>query len=73
MFHGREPPVPTEHPGLLMATPRTADPAIIGRAIEEIATACQGGQTRLALALLGRLVPEFKHNADGTAESAARR
>jgi O-antigen biosynthesis protein WbqV len=73
MFHGREPPVPTEHPGLLMATPRTADPAIIGRAIDEIASACQGGQTRLALALLGRLVPEFNHNADGTAESAARR
>jgi len=58
--------VPTATPGLLMATPRTADPAIVGRAIDEIATACSGGQSRLALALLGRMVPEFAHNADGS-------
>ena len=30
LFHGKEPPVPTGYPGLLMATPRTADPAIVG-------------------------------------------
>ncbi len=66
LFHGKEPPVPTGYPGLLMATPRTADPAIVGRAIEEIAIACRNGQTRLALNLLGRLVPEFEHNADGS-------
>jgi FlaA1/EpsC-like NDP-sugar epimerase len=65
LFHGQEPPVPTGYPGLLMATPRTADPAIVGRALEEIATACRGGQARLALILLGRQVPEFAHNADG--------
>jgi len=65
LFHGHEPPVPTGYPGLLMATPRTADPAIVGRAVEEIATACRGGQARLALTLLGRMVPEFAHNADG--------
>jgi O-antigen biosynthesis protein WbqV len=70
MFHGQEPPVPTGHAGLLMAAPRTADPAIVGRAIEEIAAACRGGQPRLALTLLGRLVPEFDHNADGAAEPA---
>lgn len=67
LFHGQEPPVPTGHAGLLMAAPRTADPAIVGRAIDEIAAACRGGQPRLALHLLGRLVPEFDHNADGTA------
>jgi FlaA1/EpsC-like NDP-sugar epimerase len=65
LFHGKEPPVPTDYPGLLMAEPRTADPAIVGRAIDEIATACRGGQARLALMLLGRLVPEFEHNAEG--------
>ena len=67
LFHGREPPTPTGHDGLLMATPRTADPAIVGRAIEEIASAGRGGQARLALGTLARLVPEFEHNADGTA------
>jgi FlaA1/EpsC-like NDP-sugar epimerase len=65
LFHGREPPVPTGFPGLLMASPRTADPAIVGRAIDEIAGACRGGQSRLALTLLGRLVPEFEHNSEG--------
>ena len=70
LFHGQEPPVPTGYPGLLMAAPRTADPAIVGRAIEEIAAACRGGQPRLALTLLGRLVPEFDHNADGAAAPA---
>ena len=65
LFHGKEPPVPTGHPGLLMANPRTADPAIVGRAIEEIASACRANQPRLALTLLSRLIPEFERHADG--------
>ncbi len=64
LFHGREPPSPTGYPGLLMATPRTADPAIMARAIDEIAACCRGGQVRLALTLLGRLVPEFAPRAE---------
>jgi FlaA1/EpsC-like NDP-sugar epimerase len=72
LFHGKEPPVATAYPGLLMAAPRTADPAIVGRAMDEIATACRGGQTRLALTLLGRLIPEFEHNADGVVPMATR-
>ncbi len=70
LFHGKEPPVPTGYAGLLMASPRTADPAIVGRALDEIAAACRGGQPRLALALLGRLIPEFEHNADGASGEA---
>jgi O-antigen biosynthesis protein WbqV len=70
LFHGREPPAPTGFPGLLMAAPRTADPQIVGRALDEMARACRGGQTRLALQLLGRLVPEFEHNAEGRADAA---
>ncbi|MDR3537669.1 MAG: polysaccharide biosynthesis protein, partial [Acetobacteraceae bacterium] len=70
LFHGKEPPVPTGHPGLLMAMPRTADPAIVGRSIEEIAAACRNGQVRLALTLLGRLIPEFEHNVDGSVGEA---
>ena len=60
LFHGSEPPAPTGHPGLLMATPRTADPVLVGDAIDRIAAACRAGQTRAALALLGRMVPEFE-------------
>jgi len=64
--------VATGYPGLLMAAPRTADPAIVGRAMDEIAAACRGGQARLALTLLGRLIPEFEHNADGVVPMVTR-
>ena len=67
LFHGEEPPVPTGHPGLLMATPRTADAAAVRRAIADIAAACHAGRVDAALALLSRFVPEFEHNA-GAAE-----
>jgi FlaA1/EpsC-like NDP-sugar epimerase len=72
LFHGREPAVATAWPGLLMAAPRTADPAIIGHAIDEIATACRGGNERLALALVNRLVPEFTHPAQAESAGPAR-
>ena len=48
-----------------MAAPRTADPAIVGRAIDEVSAACRAGQVGSALALLGRMIPEFEHNAGG--------
>ncbi|HEV7457943.1 MAG TPA: nucleoside-diphosphate sugar epimerase/dehydratase [Roseococcus sp.] len=64
MFHGQEPPRPTRFPGLLVATPRTADPALVGRALEEVAATARAGQARLALAQLSRLVPEFEHEAN---------
>ncbi len=71
LFHGKEPPVPTGHAGLLMANARTADPAVVGRAIDEIAAACGQGQAQVALNLLAALVPEFEHNADGGANGGS--
>ncbi len=59
LFHGGEPPVQTSHPGLLMATPRTADPTLIGRSLDELATLCAAGQAADAIALVRRLVPEY--------------
>jgi O-antigen biosynthesis protein WbqV len=70
LFHGMEPPVPTGHEGLLMAAPRTADAAIVGRALDEIAHAARAGQLRLALAQLGRLVPEYECDTQAGAGSA---
>ncbi|WP_424135350.1 polysaccharide biosynthesis protein [Roseomonas chloroacetimidivorans] len=61
LFHGQEPPRPTQFPGLLVAKPRTADAALVGRAIDEISNAARGGQARLALSGLARMVPEFEH------------
>ncbi len=65
LFHGEEPPAPTGYPGLLMAAPREADPALVGRAIDEIEAACLHNQTQPALAMLGRMIPEFRHQPIG--------
>jgi hypothetical protein len=54
-----------------VATPRTADAALVGRAIDEVAAACRGGNPRAALAQLSRLVPEFDHNADAVVGKTA--
>ncbi|WP_419728398.1 polysaccharide biosynthesis protein [Lichenicola sp.] len=70
LFHGSEPPVPTGYPGLLMATPRTADPVVVGQALAAIGASCRAGHADQALALLKRLVPEFVHNPDGATETA---
>ena len=72
MFHGQEPPRPTQFPGLLVATPRTADAALVGRALDEIASAARGGHGRLALMQLSRLVPEFDHQDGGAASQAGK-
>ena len=62
LFHGKEAPVPTDHAGLLIAAPRTADPAIVGRAIDEVAALCRAGQAEAALRQMARLVPEYEHD-----------
>jgi O-antigen biosynthesis protein WbqV len=72
LFHGQEPPRPTAFPGLLVATPRTADSALVGRAIDEMATAGRAGNARLALQQLARLVPEFAHAPEGTVAAGPR-
>jgi O-antigen biosynthesis protein WbqV len=59
LFHGREPPVPTGHPGLLMAMPRTSDATVVGHAIDAIAALCRDGDSESALKLLRQQVPEF--------------
>ena len=69
LFHGKEAPVPTGHPGLLVATPRFADPAIVGRAIDEVAALCRAGSTDAALDQLARLVPEYEREP-GAARAA---
>ena len=71
LFHGQEPPRPTQFRGLLMATPRTADTGLVGQAIDEIAASSRAGNTSAALAQLSRLVPEFAHNADGDGKLVA--
>jgi FlaA1/EpsC-like NDP-sugar epimerase len=65
LFHGQEPPHPTNFPGLLVAVPRTTDAAEMGAAIDRIAASCEAGDRHAALAELSRLVPEFAPPANG--------
>ena len=67
MFHGQEPPRPTQFPGLMMATPRTTDAAQVGAAIDAIAAQARASATGAALAQLNRMVPEFEHAPLGVA------
>ncbi len=64
LFHGREPPVPTGHPGLLMAAPRTSDAHAVGAAIDAMGGFCHAGQTQAALAVVARLVPELTRESE---------
>ncbi|MCQ8240474.1 polysaccharide biosynthesis protein [Rhizosaccharibacter radicis] len=65
LFHGREPPVPTPHAGLLIARPRVADLDEVRGVIAGIGAACRANRPAEAIALLRHLVPEFNHNISG--------
>ncbi len=65
LFHGQEPPHPTNFPGLLVAVPRTTDAAEMARAIDGIAALATRGERPRALAELSRLVPEFAPPGNG--------
>ncbi len=72
LFHGREPPVPTGYPGLLMATPRAAELSTVRRAIAEISVACHAGDIEKAVALLRLMVPELERGAEASAAEPVR-
>ncbi len=65
IFHGEEPPHPTNFPGLLVAVPRTTDAAEMARAIDGVAALAEAGDRTAALAELSRLVPEFSSTNGG--------
>ena len=60
LFHGGEALMPTSHPGLHLAAPRTADAELLGRNLDELAALVRQGEGDKALRLLQRLVPEFR-------------
>ena len=60
LFHADESPIPTGHPALRLASPRTADYAVIARAIDELEEQARAGHEARVLDLLRRLVPEYR-------------
>jgi O-antigen biosynthesis protein WbqV len=71
LFHGSEQTAPTGFAGLLMASPRTADLPLVEAAIADIGVAAAVGDVAAGLQILARLVPEFLHNAQGSAPPLA--
>ena len=64
MFHPGEPLLATECPGLLLASPRTADAADLAREIDAMAVACADADASRVMAVIRRLVPEYQGTGD---------
>ncbi len=60
IFHGAEPPLPTERKGILVAVPRSVDLDELGVALSELEATCRAHRPEPALAILRRLVPEYQ-------------
>lgn len=71
LFHGREAPVPTDAPGLLMATPRVVELADVRAAVDQLTAYARQNNVQAALQTLHLLVPEFDHNPNGEVRARA--
>jgi FlaA1/EpsC-like NDP-sugar epimerase len=60
LFHEGEKLVPTTSDGILLARPRIADYAVLARALDELEDAARARNGDHVLAVLSRLVPEFR-------------
>ena len=60
LFHDHEPMLQTPHPGLKLAAPRTTNLALLNRGLDELAEKAEKRDRVQVLALLRRLVPEYR-------------
>jgi O-antigen biosynthesis protein WbqV len=59
VFHEAEPLLPTSHPGLRLASPRTVNLELLSRNFDELAALTEQRRQAELMALVHRLVPEF--------------
>lgn len=71
MFHDSEALAPTQSPGLLLASPRTADSDEMSRSAEELALVCRNEDAPALMAAIRRLVPEYREEEHGAPAKAA--
>ena len=72
LFHAAEAHERTPLPGVMLASPRTADLALIARALDELEALARAGRDHDVVALLRCLVPEYRP-ADGAPGAQAGR
>ena len=70
LFHEAEKLVPTKSDGILLARPRTADYAVLARALDELEEAGRARNADRVLGILSLLVPEFRSDAPRQVASA---
>lgn len=71
IFHGAEPPVATESPGILLAAPRPGNLEELTPALEELAEACREDDAGRIQAVIQKLVPEYHVENEPGAKKAA--
>ncbi len=74
LLHANENLMQTAHAGILLAAPRTADPKILAKGIDDMVKAARTGEVDAVVAALSRLVPELSRTPakPGVTTSAAR-
>jgi O-antigen biosynthesis protein WbqV len=73
LLHVAESLMPTAYKDILLAAPRTADAALLARAIDELAEHARAGHAAEVLDGLHRLVPEYQNGAADSRPAAASR
>ncbi|HIM25542.1 MAG TPA: polysaccharide biosynthesis protein, partial [Rhodospirillales bacterium] len=71
IFHGAEPPVPTENPGILLAAPRPGNLNDLKPALDDLAQACQDEDARRIRSIIKGLIPEYQAETDTGAKAAS--
>ena len=71
LFHDGEPMLATSHPQLKLAGARTGNLELLNRSLDELAELARAGQVEETLALLRRLVPEYRGASDAERGHAA--
>jgi O-antigen biosynthesis protein WbqV len=71
VFHEAEPLLPTSHPGLRLASPRTVNLELLSRNFDELAALTEQRRQAELMALVHRLVPEFGDPDESTGSVVA--
>jgi FlaA1/EpsC-like NDP-sugar epimerase len=71
IFHGAEPPVPTENPGILLAAPRPGNLNDLKPALDDLAQACRDEDARRIRSIIKGLIPEYQAETDTGAKAAS--
>ena len=69
IFHGTEPPVATQSPGILLATPRPGNIEDLSISLADIENACKNNDVAKVRSILRSLVPEYDTKFDAIKKS----